>query len=154
MIYPVHIQFMSICYIQWHIFRQNFQVMRNIYMTEKVWCLARPAVCLCSIPTCTPLRQVFAIRREFQYPGIAVAIRHKDVPCASVHSHISGLAEVGNVTSWCKSLSQCQQGSISSVTADFQHLMRTEKRLWIAQVQTSCLQMTSNSCLQIIYKCN
>lgn len=71
------------------------------------------------IPTCTPLGQVFAFSRELQYPGIAVAIRHKDVPGLSVYSNISGLAEVVVVTSWCESLSQLQQGSVSAVTAHF-----------------------------------
>lgn len=69
--------------------------------------------------TCTPLRQIFAISRELQYPGITVAIRHKDVPGLCVYYHVGGLAEVAAVTSWCESLSQCQQGSVCAVAAHF-----------------------------------
>lgn len=72
--------------------------------------------------TCTPLRQIFAISRELQYPGIAVAIRYKDVPGVGVYSHVGGLAEVAAVTSWCESLSQGQQGSVCAITAYFYHL--------------------------------
>lgn len=75
------------------------------------------------IPTCAPLRQVFAICRELHYPGVTVAVGHKEVPRFTVHSDVSGLTEVLVVAPRCESLSQCQQGSVSAITAHFQHLM-------------------------------
>lgn len=74
------------------------------------------------INTCAPFRQVFAVSSELEYPGIAVAIRYVDVPCHSVYSHISGLAEVLFVSAWYEGLSQCHQDLVSTITAQLENL--------------------------------
>lgn len=81
---------------------------------------------ICQILTCSPLCQVSAVSRELEDPGVAVAIRDKDVSGLRVHGHVGGLTEVAAVTSWCESFSQCQQCPLSAVAGHLEHLTKED----------------------------
>lgn len=85
--------------------------------------------------TCSPLGKVFSISGKLEDPGVAVSVRHEDVPGVRVDGHVGGLAEVAAVTSWSESFSQSQQGSVSAITAHLQNLMTGGVRLWTGEKQ-------------------